>query len=81
MDVLISFCFVMTTPYFKNSITNDYDYKFYLACFFVWLYGTIVASSIFVSNAQKMIPKVFRTRFVDFWFSRSPISIHLICAN
>ena len=50
MDVLISFCFVMTTPYFKNSITNDYDYKFYLACFFVWLYGTIVASSIFVSQ-------------------------------
>ena len=50
LDVVLSFGFVMVTPYLKNSITNEYDYKFYLACFFVWLYGTIVTSSVFVSQ-------------------------------
>jgi hypothetical protein len=38
--------------------------------------GKNIQKIIFVSNAQEMIPKVFRTRFDDFCFSRSPNPLH-----
>jgi hypothetical protein len=47
---LFVFVFVYFTSYFKNPITDDYDYKMYLICFFLSFLISIIESTMYVSQ-------------------------------